>query len=386
MSVTLDQAPILRRRSAVRPARAAVPGDAGRILIISDAWQPQVNGVVRTYENICHALEAQGCTVRVIGPADFRAVALPSYPEIPLALFPGRRLAALIESFAPDAVHIAVEGPLGWAARGWCLARGVPFSTAFHTNFPAYAAVRAPRGLRGGVEALTIAGLRHFHAPARFIYVATASLEEQLRGWGFANRFVRLSRGIDFTLFHPAMPDRRSPGARGTANGAGPVLLYVGRVAPEKNIETFLALRTPGQKVVVGDGPLLPALRARHPEVIFHGTLRGRALADAYRAADLFVFPSRTDTFGNVVIEALASGLPVAAYDVPGPRDIVAGDARLGAVDADLEAAVARALIAPGTAQERHDLARARFCWNKVAQVFRDHCAELRGPGAVPAG
>ncbi|ARE38921.1 Glycosyltransferase [Rhodovulum sp. P5] len=248
-------------------------------------------------------------------------------------------MAEKIERFAPDAVHIPVEGPLGWAARRWCLRNGVAFSTAFHTNFPAYVALRAPRGLRAGTEALAISTLRRFHAPAHLTYVATPSLEAQLRRWGFGNRMVRLLRGVDFSLFHPR-PDTDAP-------VADPVMLYVGRVAPEKNIEAFLSLKTPGRKVVVGAGPSLDMLKRRYPEVEFRGTLTGEPLADAYRQADVFVFPSRTDTFGIVLIEALASGLPVAGYDVTGPRDIVGEDARLGATDDDLETAVARALASP---------------------------------------
>ncbi|TVQ41479.1 MAG: glycosyltransferase family 1 protein [Geminicoccaceae bacterium] len=340
------------------------------MLIVSDAWTPQVNGVVRTYQNLVRELTAMGRTVCVIGPKDFPCAPLPTYPEIAVALWPYRRLAAMIERFRPEALHVPVEGPLGWAARRWCLTHGVPFSTAFHTNVPAYAAVRAPAPLRRGLEEATIAALRRFHAPARFVYVPTASTIHQLEGWGFQNRFVALSRGIDTTLFHPGGDPRPA--------GAAPVLLYVGRVAPEKNVESFLALATPGHKVVVGDGPLLAKLQAQHPEVTFHGTLLGEALAAAYRAADVFVFPSNTDTFGNVLLEALASGLPIAAHDVPGPRDIVGNDPRLGCLHADLKTAVAQALQAPGSRQARHAHVRRRYCWRQVARVFLEHAAELR--------
>ncbi|WP_209424689.1 glycosyltransferase family 1 protein [Pararhodobacter sp. SW119] len=339
-----------------------------RLLIVSDAWHPQVNGVVRTYENIARVLAAEGCAVRVIGPDAFRRVALPFYPEIPLAIAPYRRLARMIEDFAPEAIHIAVEGPLGWAARRWCLATGTPFSTAFHTNFPAYAALRVPRPVRAAVTAQTIAALRRFHAPAQLIHVAAPSVAEMLRDWGFRNRLVRLSRGVDLSLFHPG-PDR-PPAAR-------PVLLYVGRVAPEKNIEEFLELPVAARKVVVGDGPLRATLARRHPAVDFRGTLTGPALAEAYRAADVFVFPSRTETFGIVLIEALASGLPVAAHDAPGPRDILGGQPGLGVIDADLGRAVARALIAPGTPAQRHAHVRAQYSWDEVARAFRAHAAEM---------
>jgi glycosyltransferase involved in cell wall biosynthesis len=343
-----------------------------RILIVSDAWVPQINGVVRSCQNIVAGLRAAGCAVEVIGPADFACVALPGYREIPIALAPGRRLTAAIERFAPQAVHIAVEGPLGWAARRHCLRRGIAFSTTFHTNFPAYVALRSPAPLAGPVERATVAVTRRFHAPAAFTYVATASIEAQLRRWGFSGRLVRLTHGVDCALFRPG-PERPA--------GGPPVLLYVGRLAPEKNIEAFLRLGTeeigPTRKVVVGDGPLLAGLRRRWPEVEFTGTLTGEALAAAYRAADCFVFPSRTDTFGLVLIEAMASGLPVAALDAPGPRDVIAGDARLGAVDDDLGRAVLRALAAPGSRQTRHRIARETYSWAAVAARFRLGCAEL---------
>ena len=328
--------------------------------------------MVRSYEAILGVLRGQGRRVEVNGPAEFASLPLPGYGEIPLALAPRRRLSAMIDAFAPQAVHIAVEGPLGWAARRHCLRRGMPFSTAFHTNFPSYAALRAPRPLGPSVARIAMDIARRFHAPARLTYVATPSLEAQLRGWGFAGRLVRLSRGVDCGLFRPG-PERPAQDP--------PVLLYVGRVAPEKNIEAFLALSEaetgPVRKVVVGDGPLLAPLRRRHPGVEFRGMLTGRALAEAYRAADVFVFPSCTDTFGIVLIEALASGLAVAAHDVPGPRDIVT-DPRLGALDTDLGRAVRRALSAPGSRADRHAHVRRHFSWDAVADTFLAHCAEMR--------
>jgi len=343
-----------------------------RILIVSDAWKPQVNGVVRSYENIADQLRQRGREVRVIGPDSFASVPMPGYATIPLALAPARRLSAMIDAFAPEAVHVAVEGPLGWAARRHCLRRGLPFSTTFHTNFPAYAALRMPRALAGPVGELSVALLRRFHAPARQTYVATPTLEALLRGWGFAGRLVRLSGGVDCTLFRPG-PERPPSDP--------PVLLHVGRMAPEKSVEAFLQLSEaetgPVRKVVVGDGPLLEPLRRRHPEVEFRGLLTGAALAEAYRGADVFVFPSRTDTFGLVLIEALASGLPVAAVDAPGPRDIVT-DPVLGAVDDDLGQAVRRALRAPGRRQDRHAHVRATYGWDAVAEVFLRGCAEMR--------
>lgn len=335
-----------------------------RILIVTDAWSPQVNGVVRTYQNIAHQLRAMGHIVDVVGPKDFKTLPLPGYSEIEFAVFPYRRLSRRIADFGPDIIHIAVEGPLGWAARRYCKRAGLPFSTAFHTNFPAYIALRAPCFARAPLAAITLSLLRRFHAPAQHTFVATPSIEAQLRGWGFAGCLRRLSRGVDTSLFYPAADATRR---------SVPVLLYVGRVAPEKNVEAFLRLTEaetgPAQKVVVGDGPALAALRHAYPTVEFRGTLTGQALAQAYRAADLFVFPSRTDTFGIVLIEALASGLPIAAHDVPGPRDIVTNPC-LGALDEDLGRAIRRALSAPGDRGTRSRHAARRYTWAAVAEGF----------------
>ncbi|MGY6635147.1 MAG: glycosyltransferase family 4 protein [Alkalilacustris sp.] len=364
----LDARP--RQAFATALALGDVPPPAP-ILIVSDAWTPQVNGVVRSYQNIARVLRDRGDAVEVIGPEAFATLPMPGYGEIPLAVAPRRRLSQMIDGLAPRAVHIAVEGPLGWAARRHCLDRGLPFSTAFHTNFPAYAALRVPRPLARPVERSAAALARRFHAPAHLTYVATPSVEAQLRRWGFAGRLARLSRGVDCSVFHPG-PER--------APTDPSVLLYVGRVAPEKNIDAFLRLTEaqtgPARKIVVGDGPDLSLLRRRHPDVTFTGLLTGAALARVYRSADVFVFPSCTDTFGIVLIEALASGLPVAAHDMPGPRDIVTAP-ELGALDADLGRAIRRALQAPGSRQTRHAHARDRYSWDRVAETFLAHCAEL---------
>lgn len=338
-----------------------------RVMIVTDAWAPQINGVVRSYQNIICHLQTLGHIVDVVSPQQFTSLPMPGYAEIKLALFPYRRLSRRIADFAPDLIHIAVEGPLGWAARRYCLRHGLAFSTAFHTNFPAYIALRAPRFARASLEQITLSVLRRFHISARHTFVATPSIEAQLRDWGFSGRLLRLSRGVDTALFHPAhdAPERDVP-----------VLLYVGRVAAEKNLEAFLGLSAaetgPAKKVVVGDGPALGALRRAYPDVIFRGTLTGHALAQAYRAADVFVFPSRTDTFGIVLIEALASGLPIAAHDVPGPRDIVTAPC-LGALDEDLGLAIRRALAAPGTRHLRSGHVAAQYTWEAVAESFLDH-------------
>jgi glycosyltransferase involved in cell wall biosynthesis len=339
---------------------------AQRILIVTDAWAPQVNGVVRSYENIIRELRLLGHDVTVISPRDFTTLPLPGYPEIALALCPYRRLARKIARYDPDRIHIAVEGPLGWAARRYCLRHRRLFSTAFHTNFPAYIALRAPALIRAPLQRLTLWWLRRFHDRAEYTYVATPSIIAQLRSWGFAGVIRPLSRGVDAALFQPP----QTP----VANDM-PVLLYVGRVAAEKNLDAFLGLSTaqtgPARKVVVGDGPALGALRRAYPDVAFLGTLTGQALADTYRAADVFVFPSRTDTFGIVLIEALACGLPIAAFDVPGPCDIVT-DPALGVLDEDLGWAIRRALDAPGSRASRSAHAHARYSWRAVAAVFLD--------------
>lgn len=349
------------------PSDPGTPASRLRILIISDAWEPQVNGVVRSYQHLTREWRAMGHEVRVIGPAEFATLPMPGYSEIRLALWPGRKMGQLIAQFNPDIIHIAVEGPLGWAARRYCLQNGLAFSTSFHTNFPAYIALRAPRGFRATLERLALVALRRFHDGASHVFVATPSIEALLRDWGFRMPLARLTRGVDTTLFFPA------PETSGPDRTDHPTLLYVGRIAPEKSLETFLSLGEralgPHRKVIVGDGPALGVLQRAFPDAEFCGKLEGKALADAYRRADVFVFPSRTDTFGIVLIEALASGLPIAAHDVPGPRDIVTAPS-LGALDDDLARAILRALHAPGGRAARAARARARYNWNSVAQAF----------------
>jgi len=310
-----------------------------RIVVVSDAWAPQVNGVVRTLATTIGILRRRGHRVMTITPDLFATIPCPSYPDIRLALRAGRKVAALLTAAEPDAIHIATEGPLGWAARRWCLNAGLPFTTSFHTRFPDYMAMRtrlpAP---------LFWPAIARFHRPAARIFAATASLELELRGRGL-HQTHRWSRGVDLTLFNRGATPHAEVAAL-----PGPVQLYVGRVAVEKNIGAFLAAPTPGTKVVVGDGPARAALERRHPEVRFLGALAGAELAAAYAAADVFVFPSRTDTFGLVMVEALACGVPVAAFPVEGPLDIVGpagrgqGDRPIGALDDHLPTAIAAAL------------------------------------------
>ena len=327
-----------------------------RIALVSDAWTPQVNGVVRTLTTTVAELGRLGHEVETVMPDGFTTLPCPGYAEIRLALAPGRAMRRRLDAFAPDAVHIATEGPLGWAARRWCLDRAMPFTTSFHTRFPDYLAIRT------GVPAdLFWASLRRFHSRAERVFVATGSLEEELRGRGFA-RLHRWGRGVDLGLFRPegaTLPE--------LVGRPGPIMLHVGRVALEKNIEAFLTADVAGTKVVVGDGPALPALRQRFPDALFLGTLRGRRLAAAYRSADVLAFPSRTDTFGLVMAEAMACGTPVAAHPVPGPRDVVTPGA--GVLDADLARAIRGALTL-----DRATVASAgrQFDWSRCTAQFLD--------------
>jgi len=332
-----------------------------RLLIVSDAWFPQVNGVVRTLDVLRGELRKDGHQVVMLTPDLFPSVPCPTYPEIRLALAPPGRVARLIQAAQPCAVHIATEGPLGWAARRWCLRRGLPFTSAYHTRFPEY--VQARWGIPLG---LSYALMRRFHAPAARVMVATASVEADLAARGFP-RIGRWSRGVDTTLFRPR-PECR--GEQGPLAGLPrPIFLSVGRLAVEKNVEAFLSLDLPGSKVVVGDGPQRDGLEKRHPGIIFAGTRSGEDLARHYAAADVFVFPSRTDTFGLVLLEALASGLPVAAFPVAGPRDILAGSAA-GILDEDLGRAAIAARDIPAATCRAH---AARFSWAASARQFLDN-------------
>jgi glycosyltransferase involved in cell wall biosynthesis len=336
-----------------------------KLALATDAWLPQVNGVVRSLSATLDELGRLGHEVVTLTPDQFLTVPMPGYASIRLAMAPRFTVRRLLDRAQPEIVHIATEGPIGWAARGWCLSRQVPFTSAFHTRFPEYAAVRT------GISAERFWPImRRFHDPSQAVLVSTGSLADELATRGIAHT-RRWSRGIDQTLFRP-------DGERHPAMTAlpGPVLLNVGRVAPEKNLEAFLALDVPGSKVVVGDGPALETLRRRYPDVLFLGALSGETLASAYRAADCFVFPSLTDTFGLVVIEALACGTPVAAFPVTGPIDILGPDGRgddprvadpAGAVSEDLGAAVIRAL---GCDRNAAAALGERFSWERATDQF----------------
>ncbi|HEU0311537.1 MAG TPA: glycosyltransferase family 1 protein [Sphingomicrobium sp.] len=340
-----------------------------KIALVTDAWAPQVNGVVRSIATTVDHLRGRGHGVEVVHPGQFRSLPCPTYPEIRLALGSAARVRARLAAMKPDAIHIATEGPIGWAARGWCLKQGMRFTTSFHTRFPDYVS------LRTGLPADWIwPVMRKFHRPAERTFVVTPSLADELRGRGIAPTH-HWPLGVDLGQFGPSVPPH--PAMRDLP---GPVMLNVGRVAVEKNIEAFLDCPVPGSKVVVGDGPALDALRARYPHVHFLGAKHGAELAAAYCAADVFVFPSLTDTFGLVNIEALACGVPVAAYPVRGPLDILGPDGRgvhggkrrIGGVDKYLAVAIQRALTADPVAC----LAEARhYSWDACTDRFLEGLA-----------
>lgn len=336
-----------------------------RITIVSDAWRPQVNGVVRTLETTVSHLRARGHLVETITPEGFRTIPCPSYPEIRLAVGAARSVRQRLAAFAPEAVHIATEGPLGWAARRWCLAGDMPFSTSFHTRFPEYVALRThlPSAWFWPV-------VRRFHGPAATVMAATDALAAELRAQGIGQT-RRWSRGVDLALFAPDTP-AFAP-YRGMRR---PIQLCVGRVAVEKNIEAFLSAPLGGTKVIVGDGPARAMLERRFPEARFLGALSGAPLAAAYAGADVLAFPSRTDTFGLVMIEALASGTPVAGYPVRGPLDIIGREGRgpqgragapIGALDEDLGRAIAAALGADRAACAAEG---RRYSWEASTDQF----------------
>lgn len=325
-----------------------------RIAIVTDAWAPQVNGVVRTLQATRAELEAMGHAVHVISPEGRRSMPCPTYPEIRLAPALPATIGAAIEAFRAEAVHISTEGPLGLAARAWCLKRGRPFTTAYHTQFPDYVAART-----GISPALFWRYIRWFHTPSHAILASTPSIAAELAAHGLPHS-RRWGRGVDLSRFAP-----HGPIDAAVRSLPGPVMLHVGRVAVEKNIAAFLECPVPGSKVVVGDGPARAALQARFPAAHFLGARFGDELAAIYRAADVLVFPSRTDTFGLVMIEAMACGTPVAAFPVTGPVDVLTQET--GAMDTDLARAIGHALGLDRGACARHG---AGFTWAASAAQF----------------
>jgi glycosyltransferase involved in cell wall biosynthesis len=323
-----------------------------RLALVTDAWLPQVNGVVRTLGHTIREVEAAGHEVTVISPADFRTIPCPTYPEIRLSMFAGRAVRRRLDALAPDAVHIATEGPLGLAARNWCVRRDQPFTTAYHTQFPEYVRARVPIPLAAGYAAV-----RWFHGAAARTLVTTPTMQRQLESRGLRN-LALWGRGVDTELFRPR--DKLF------LDLPRPVWLYFGRVAVEKGIEDFLRLDLPGTKLVVGDGPAGQELRRRHPDAVFRGYRHGEDLAAHIAAADVFVFPSRTDTFGLVLLEAMACGVPVAAYPVTGPVDVVV-DGVTGILSEDLRGAALAALQLDPAACRAHAL---QHSWEASTRQF----------------
>ncbi|PXW94776.1 glycosyltransferase involved in cell wall biosynthesis [Sphaerotilus hippei] len=324
-----------------------------RILIVTDAWEPQVNGVVRTLKMTCRELGLMGHHTGVLAPGDFRSIPCPTYPEIRLALAGRASVAQRIDAFGPDCLHIATEGPLGWTARAIAQERGWPFTTAYHSRFPEYVHARVRLPLDWSYRLL-----RHFHNAGGATLVPTPAMADVLRERGFTR--PRLwSRGVDHGTFHPDGPRE--------AGGRRPVFLYVGRLAVEKNLDAFLKLELPGEKWVAGEGPERARLEAAHPDVRWLGVLGGPELATLYRSADVMVFPSLTDTFGLVLVESMACGTPVAAYPVPGPIDVVGRDSAGGVLDTDLRRACLAALELPRDAVHRH---AQQYTWAAASAQF----------------
>ena len=335
-----------------------------KIAIVTDAWRPQTNGVVKTLSTTADGLRALGHDVRIVEPNQFKTFPCPTYPEIRLAWLPYGRVSALLEEFGPDAIHIATEGTLGAAARKWCLRRRLRFTTSYHTQFPEYVRARVPIPL-----AVSYAHLRRFHSAAARTMVATPAMQRLLESRGFKN-IVRWTRGVDVSLFKPR--DKRF------LDLPRPIAMYVGRVAIEKNIEAFLKLDLPGAKVVVGDGPARAELEMKYPNAKFVGFKFGEELASHVAASDVFVFPSRTDTFGLVLLEAMACGVPVAAYPVTGPIDVVARGVT-GELNEDLRTAVLAALKLDPNQCRAYALANT---WEAATRQFLSQLA----PRAVAAG
>ena len=336
-----------------------------RILIATDAWRPQVNGVVRTLTSLARSAATLGAEIQFLTPDGFPSVGVPTYPGLRMALPNRCEIARRIEAAGPDAMHIATEGPIGWAVRAYCLRQRFAFTTSYTTRFPEYISVRSPIPVSWGY-----AVLRRFHAAADATMVATNSLRKELTERGFSN-ICSWGRGVDTELFVPDDPAELS--------FPRPIFLTVGRVAVEKNLEAFLALDLPGTKVVIGDGPAKAKLARKYPDARFLGEKTGKDLSSHIAAADVFVFPSLTDTFGVVQLEALGCGTPVAAFPVTGPLDVIA-DHPVGALDHDLRSACMRALDISREACRTFALANS---WEVSARQFLGNLTALRQGSAL---
>ncbi len=337
-----------------------------RVLIATDAWRPQVNGVVRTYERLSQEIQACGGAVRFLTPREFYTIPCPTYPEIRLAFLNTASVARRVDKFKPDHIHVATEGPIGLMTLRYCLKEGRKFTTSYHTRFPEYMAARFP--VR---ESWFYTIQKMFHNSGSGMMVATQSLAQELGEKGFDN-IMHWSRGVDTEQFHCR---------KVRLFGNDPIFLYVGRVAIEKNIEAFLQAKLPGKKVVVGGGPQLDLLRVQYPDVIFTGPKKGEELAMHYSSADVFVFPSLTDTFGIVLIEAMASGIPVAAYPVTGPRDIITPGVT-GYMSEDLSEAATAALQLGSEACIAN---AAKYSWKNSASQFLNNIHQIYNPPSARA-
>ena len=323
-----------------------------RIAIISDAWHPQINGIVTTLENISRELEKLGHSVRIFDPELFKAISCPGYSHFQLAFLCGPKLRPMIEAFNPDAIHIATEGPVGYAARRYCRHKGYQYTTSVHSRYPEYLKMRV-----GFPLLISHTYMRWFHLKSSRVMVATKTLQQELSSKGYKH-LVLWPLGVDTELYRPTEPllleDQR------------PIFMYTGRIAIEKNIDAFLQLDLPGTKYIVGDGPLREVLVNQYPQVRFVGYKRGKELVGYLAAADVFVFPSKTDTFGLVLLEALACGVPVAAYPVPGPKDVIT-DSAVGSLDTDLKIAALKSLTLKTDDCRRYAL---NYSWEYSARQF----------------
>lgn len=329
-----------------------------KIMIVTDAWEPQVNGVVRTLKKTKEHMQNEGYQIKMVTPKGAKTLPCPTYSEIQLTVSPFKRVSEAFEDFQPDCIHVSTEGPLGWSARKFCQIQGLNFTTSFHTRFAEYLHARTRMPIRW-----TYGVLRKFHSVSRCTMVTTPSMEERLKSFGFSN-LKRWTRGVDTDQFRPHIRQ---------CDSRVPRLMYVGRVAIEKNLEAFLDLRIPSQKVIVGDGPQLPELMRKYPHVIFTGKKFGEELAKLYSSADVFVFPSKTDTFGLVMLEALACGTPVAAYPTEGPLDVIQSP-QVGCLNENLELAVSGAL---GLSREKCREYSMGFSWAQAVNQFSQNLVSI---------